>query len=217
VKTVENAEVTLTGITPLMMSNIRLADPEFELTMEIKKLTAKSGRMTPAEQEQKLLLQCRGSLYEEDGQVIYPCINIMRSFQAGGSGLGSGKNSLGPSVERGVLMAETSVPLRYGVRRKEGALEEVVHSSIGEFMKDARFQDKRVVNGNPTAGKNKAMVLAMRPIFPEWELAITVRVFTDMISKENFERVAEAGGKVGVGGGRRIGMGRYTVQVKWLP
>jgi hypothetical protein len=215
-KTVEEAEVIMTGITPLMMSNIRLADPEYELTLEIKKLTAKGAQMTPADREQKALLQCRGSLYEEDGQLIWPCINVMRSYQEGASGLGSGRNSLRPSVERGVLMTQISVPLRYGPRRKEGKLEEVVHADVAGFMKDARFHDTRIVNSNPTAGKNKAMVPATRPIFPEWEMTITVRVFSDMISKENFERVASAGGKAGMGGGRRIGMGRYTVEVRWL-
>jgi len=214
-KTIPEASVTLTGITPLMMDNIRGADPEYDLTKRIKTITAKGVRMTPADLEQKLLLQCRSGIYEDGDRLIYPCINIMRSFQEGASGLGGGKRSLRPSVERGVLAAEATIPLRYGVRRKEEKLEDVIHSNIREFMDDTRFQDKRVVNGNPSGGRNKAMVLAMRPIFPEWEMTLTVRVFPDMISTEDFERAADAGGKAGVGAGRHIGMGRYVTKVKW--
>lgn len=214
-KTVEEARVTLTGISPLLESNIRLADPENEYTIQIKQLTAKGSKMTPADREAKLLLQLRGSLYEEDDRLTYPTVNILRSFQAGGSGLGSGKNSLGPSVERGVLMPELSVPLHYGTSRTEGKLEEVRHASVGEFMRDTRFRDMRIVNSNPSGGKNKAMVPAMRPVFPEWELEIAVRIFTNMISKPDFERVAEAGGSAGLGNGRRIGFGRYQASVAW--
>lgn len=123
-KTVEEALVTLAGMSPLMESNVRLADPENEYTVMIKQLTAKGSKMTAADREQKLLHQLRGSLYDDDWPLSYPTINILRSFQAGGSGLGSGRNSLGPSVERGVLMPELSIPLHYGTRRLNGKLEE---------------------------------------------------------------------------------------------
>ena len=60
-------KLRLTGITPLMLHNIRLADPDDPVVRQISELTAKKKSMTEADRLQVAWLKFVGGLYH-DGQ-----------------------------------------------------------------------------------------------------------------------------------------------------
>lgn len=69
--------------------------------------------------------------------------------------------------------------------------------------------DKRPVVNPVTRGR----IMRYRPKFEKgWRLAFIIHVFDDRIKKEVLKHILEeAGRRVGIGDGRRIGMGRFIV------
>lgn len=199
-QTSARAEIELTGVSPLVLNNIRLADPTDPVVIKIKEITSKP-RKTPEDLANKEELQWRGSLYlDANGNLIFPVRNILKGISEAARGF-----KLGPAVERGgVGFIEVEVPLIH-----DGP------DDPAKLWEDGRYRFRTIVNGNPSS-RNRAMVPSMRPIFPVWSLKLSALVFTDILGWDDFIKTTDATGAQGIGNARKLGMGKFEAKVTRL-
>ena len=191
----------LVGTSPLVMKNPSMADPDYEYTEAIARITARGSKMTKEERKEKSSLQFQGSLYfdTEVGPFI-PMANMRKCFiQA------ARIRKLGTAVERAVNADGMLAPVDYkGPRDVRGLLN------------DPAYRYRTMVNANPSSGK-KSMVPLVRPMFPRWKVAAEWQLLTDVLDFDKFVDLVSVAGKVeGLGDNRRNGYGRFTAEVKAL-
>lgn len=200
----------LTGKSPLVMHHPRTADPDNRYSAAIAEIVAKGKRMTPEDRRLKEALQWTASLYTEtetetgepDGRVIVPAVWLTRALEAGGKTLGSGTNSKGAAVFRSVTVSDVFMLLEY-----DGPQD------ITGLSADLRFRLRSIINPNPTASK-PVKLPSVRAIFPKWTLTVSLNVVTYMgLSWDDFEKSFRAAGNLGIGDGRRLGYGRFSVRL----
>src|SRR5215469_3561807 len=78
-----SVKLRLDGVTPLMMHNVRLADPDEPIVRQISDLTAKKSAMTDAERLEVARLKFLGGMYYDQQSGPYlPAANIFASLIA---------------------------------------------------------------------------------------------------------------------------------------
>ena len=188
-----------TGSTALIMASGALADPGNYYARKIAEITDKGAKMTEEDRRQKSLLQWRGHLYEEDGQIIIPAANLIRCLQRAGTAF-----RLGTAAQRGIFVPVTSIPLAY-----QGS-----PADIGGMVMDAKFTWEAVCNLNPTKGQRGGKGTKVWPRFLPWAFTVELLVDPEMISADDVRRVVRAAGSAeGIGDARRLGYGRFNVEL----
>jgi len=200
------AKLELTGRPPgLVLNNGELADDTNPIAIQIAELVdAGRGRkkLTDEQRERKDLLNWRGSLYlNADGQLYLPANNLFKAIVTGAR-----EYTLGTKIEdRGaVTLEQAELPIDH-----DGP------DDLDKLWADPRYRFRTLVNPNPSS-KNKSLLPVMRPVFPVWRSEASVLVIPEMINWDSFCKVAEAAGNVGVGNARKIGYGRFDVQITKL-
>jgi hypothetical protein len=179
--------IEMVGTAPLLMHNIRLADDQDPYVKEIKKLTAKKTKKTDDDKMEIDRLSFAGGLYfDPDLGPYMPAENIFRCLMEAGSLTRSGKK-----IERGVIFEGTRARLEY-----EGPRDiETLWNDNG----DSPFVDRRMV------AVQRQRIPRVRPIFPNWALAMGVDIDPQVIDRDEFEDiVAKAGRLIGLGDYRRF-------------
>lgn len=176
----------LTGTSPLMMHNVRLADDQDPYTKEIGKLTAKKNKKTEDDKHEIDRLSFAGGMYYDDDLGPYiPAENIFRCLMEAGKITRSGK-----TIERGLIFHATRAPLEYDGPRDLDALW-----NDGE----PPFVDRRMVK------VQQDRIPRVRPIFPTWAASIEVDIDTRVVDPEQFtDIVSQAGKLIGLGDFRRF-------------
>lgn len=180
-------EIELTGTNALIMQSDALADPLHDGAIELKEISAKRNK-TDDDHRAIERIELRHALYWSDKVGVYiPDSNLLKCL------IESARMSKeGKSVERGVLIAEAEIPLRY-----DGAPK-----SVEEIIADKRYKYRKTV-----VVSNRRVVRA-RPIFTNWSCRFHVKYDSSMIKNDGqlLRLFANAGQYVGIGG-RRIGKG----------
>lgn len=187
-------EVTLKGQTPLMLHNIRLADPLDPYTVALKEVTSKRKK-TDADHESIARIEWEGGLYYDPSVGPYiPGWNIIRSLRDGAA-----LSKRGKDIIRAVV-CDSVVPIIYdGPRDLDG-------------MWAAGFRDRRAV------GVGTARTIRTRPKFENWRLQVTFEHEEEVISERDLlSAVVAAGRYCGLGeyrpsspkGGQ---FGRFTIE-----
>lgn len=191
-----NITIELTGTTPLLMHNPRLADPQDPIAREMKMITAKRKK-TDEDHEQLARLEWHGGLYttEIDGRpvVSQPTAKVRKCL------INAAKISkLGKSVERAVTLLQLDAPLGY-----EGP------DSIDQISADQAFHSRLPVK----VGTSR--VMRVRPKFFPWSLAVDAMFFEDagLNFHELLAIVEKAGIVEGIGDNRVNGYGRFVGKV----
>jgi hypothetical protein len=189
--------ITLTGTTPLLMHNQRLADPLDPFAKAMKALNGKRSKdKTDDDRVELARLEFLGGLYHHDQLGPYlPAENIKQSI------IGGAKLSRdGRSVDRAVIMiGETEMqiaPLLYTGPRK-----------ADELWEDENFRNRSQV----IVGQNR--VTRCRPMFREWSCVVDALYDPNMIDFEKLQRVTTAAGLYAGVGDWRPRFGRYTAEV----
>ena len=186
-------KLKLTGITPLMMHNVRLADPDEPIVRQIAELTAKKSSMTEADRLEVARLKFLGGMYHDDQHGPYlPAANIFASLIAAGR-----KTRSGQDVETGVIWLADKAPLRYDGPRKP---DELWNGGQSPFV------DRRMVT------VNRARVPGIRPIFPGWSAEIEIEYDETILDLGELEKFASRAGRIGVGDYRRF-YGRFKAAI----
>jgi hypothetical protein len=203
----KRVRLTLTGQAPgLVLNNGELADDTNPIAIQIAEIRPPRGKkMTDEQRERKDWLNWRGSLYigEEDG-LILPARHLFKAIVEAAK-----EFKLGTAIEdRGAIaLEETELPL---VLEATG-----IPHDLDKLWGNPRYRFRTLVNPNPSSTKKGKLPL-MRPVFPVWSVEATVRMFPEMLNWDTFGKVVEAAGNVGVGNARKIGYGRFSVDIQEL-
>lgn len=182
----------LTGTSPLVMHNVRLARPDDDFVRAIAKITAKGSKMTLDDREEVARLEFAGGLYiDEDGPYL-PYANVRRCFQKAAT-----VRKLGTHVQRALLPTAMTAPLAYNGPR-----------DIDKLWADDTYRYSTVV------GIQRAKTVRMRPWFPIWAASFEWELLTETLDLEDMQAIAISAGRIeGLGDNRVNGHGRFQVKV----
>lgn len=186
--------IDVTGIAPLMMHNVLLADDQQPIVKAIKKLTAKRTNKTEDDKHEIDRLSFVGGLYYDDTLGPYmPAENVFRCLMEAGTLTKSGKK-----IERGLTIHTLKAPLQYeGPRDPEKLWDDGTTAWV----------DRRMVT------VTRQRIPRIRPIFPEWEFSMHVDIDKSVLDMESFVDILEKAGKlIGLGDYRRF-YGKFTAEV----
>lgn len=179
----------IAGTSPLMMHNVRLANPFDDHTKAIKAISGKRKK-TEDDLAELARLEWHGGLYNEPDLGVYmPGYNIFAAVRDAGA-----LHKLKTAFKRGALIQEDKIKLEY-----EGP------AKVEALFCDKRFVDIRSV----VVGTSK--VMRCRPMFPSWALRFTVMFEESVLQQSEIDLlVASAGAMIGLGD-YRPRFGRFEV------
>lgn len=179
------------GTAPLLLHNIRLANPLDPIAKAMKAISSKRTK-TDDDYEQMARFEFEGGLYVSPvlGPFL-PGANIEKSIVEGARVTKQGKQ-----VERGLFVLDNEVPIIYqGPRTAEG------------LWADENFRSVMAVK------VGQARVMRTRPMFRSWALDVDAEVDPGLLSVEQVQDLAtQAGAMVGLGD-YRPRYGRFEVNV----
>ena len=188
--TLQEATFRLTGDTPLLMHNVRLANPLDEWTKQISALTSRKKNITPEEfAEEKALLQFMGGLYWDDKFGLHiPGYNVFRCFVEGGR-----MSKKGTAMEQGIVDQTLYCALEPYTAKYDNA---------GDLYAAGHYFTTMVKIGQST-------VPSTRPQFLDWSLSIKFTFDPSILDVSTLQTSGEAAGRFkGLGDGRLKGFGR---------
>lgn len=204
----KKARIELTGRPPgLVLHSSELADDTNKYVIQLKEVIAKiktTKNVTDELRERKDHLQWRGALgelYTDGAKIFVPAVNLFRATVAAAREL-----SLGTKIEE-----------RGAITFMQDRLD-IVHDGPDDLEKlyaDRRYRLRIPANPNPSA-RQKLLLPVMRPVFPAWKSEITAVMLPELIDWEKFCTVIELTGNGGIGNARKIGFGKFDVQITEL-
>lgn len=185
----KSIKMKLTGISPLMTHNERLANPRDPETQKLKALTS-IKKKTEELLERIAKQEWEAGLYEEKGVPVIPADNVLACLKEAAK-----KQKLGKVVAAAVFSQEASFALEYdGPKNRE------------ELWQDGRFFDYR------TVVVSRRRVMRARPKFDEWSVTVELTFDPEQISEaELMDSMATAGLSIGLCE-KRPQFGRFEVE-----
>jgi hypothetical protein len=183
----------LRGVTPLAMHNPQMVDKDNEIVKLIAKITDKSSRNQTEEDRAEIQrLEFFGGLYcSQDGPYL-PVANVQGCLISAAKA-----RRLGTTMNRALSPVGMVVPLVYPGPRDPAML-----------WADPQYRWLTSV------GVGAKRVMRMRPQFPVWELSVDFELLADVLDLADLRDIANLAGRIeGLGDGRKIGRGRFVVEV----
>ena len=182
----------LTGGTPLVMHNIRLADKADDFAKSIAEITSKRKK-TPADEAEIERLEWYGGLYHDPDLGLYvPSWNVIRCLERAAT-----ITRQGTALVRALAVSSDKLALHYDGPRK-----------LDELWSKPEFRWRT------TVGVQRAKITRVRPIFRRWAVTLDAHLLDTVLSPDDFMRIAElAGTSEGLGDARRLGYGRFAASV----
>lgn len=188
------------GTTPLLMHNVRLADPLDEHTKALAEATANAKRLkTDAARIDAQRTEWYGGMYHSKDLGVYiPASWVLGALYNGGVAYGR----KGTAVRQAVIMKDIDIPLLYsGPQDPE------------DLWADPQFRDVRA------AGVQRNKVIRCRPKFPKWGVKAEALLDESALDFEVLEAIAAKAGvlsgmgdyRPATGGGP---FGRFEVSIK---
>lgn len=185
--------LTLTGMSGLVMHNPRLIDSEDPYVRQIAELTSKGSKQTDAEREEVARLEWMGGVYHDPEVGIYvPSWNVVKCVNRGAVLTREGMNVL-----RALSVVSDRVPLLYDGPRE---LTKLYERPEFRFRKEVGIGQKKVMR--------------VRPIFRRWSLELDAELVEEAMNPGDLLRVATTAGRSeGLGDARKLGFGRFAVEM----
>ena len=185
--------LTLTGTTPLLMHNSRLADPLDPAAKALKKLSSKRVK-TEDDHEAMAEAEFMGGLYIDPVVGPYiPGLSISACLRDGGK-----LNKLGTRVSRGLLITTDINPLGY-----KGPRDAV------ELYQSGNFTSRLSI----VVGQSR--VMRTRPMFRDWMLQAEGMIDESQLDIDQLSQIASnAGDFCGLGDNRVNRYGRFTAKIE---
>jgi hypothetical protein len=185
--------IRLTGTTPLLTHNPRLADPEDEITREIAGITSKRKK-TDEDRRAVARLEWFGGLYlSDDNRPSIPTANIHKCLIEAGK-----TRKLGKQIGRAVAFLDFMVPIVYD----------------GPTAPDKLYQRLEFRHRATVVNNGRGRVVRVRPKFPAWGSIATVELLEDMLNPGDLREIASLAGMIeGLAEARTQGFGRFTAEV----
>jgi hypothetical protein len=191
--------VRCVGTTPLLVHNVRMADPLDPFTRRLKEVTSKRTK-TDADHRDMAEIEWEGSLYyNEELGPYHPAEWVWKSLIGAG-----GLVKKGASIRRGLLIDPSN---RLTAIEYDGPRDAETLRTLPEYRYTA------LVNGNPSSSK-PTRTPRTRPQFAEWTTETRFLFNDSQVNEDDVRACAEmAGAVMGLGDGRSIGFGRYLAEV----
>lgn len=185
-------KIELRGTSPLLMHNIRLADPDDEWTQEISKITSKRKK-TEDDRRQIERLEWFGGLYTAEGAgIVVPTSNIRKCFIEAAKITRQGKQ-----LGRAVAFTDFHAPLVYN----------------GNGNLDALYANPDF-SSRLTVGIGTKRVIRVRPRFYPWTLTAEAHILTEVLDLDDLKNIVRLSGiSEGLGDNRSNGYGRFEGKV----
>lgn len=184
----------ITGTSPLVQHNIRMADPLDPFTRALAEITGKRGK-TLDDHERMARVEFEGGLYHDDDIGPYvPAEWVWKAITKAG-----GLFKKGAALQRGLMVDTQSrmFPIQYDGPR-----------DIDGLYQDGRFVLRKAI------GVQGSKTIRTRPMFPDWRIDARLIWNPTAVDFDTVERaISEAGAMTGIGDGRTIGYGRFHVEV----
>lgn len=186
--------IHLTGTAPLLMHNVRLADPLDPYAIALKKVSNKRVK-TEDDHAEMARIEWYGGLYHDDDVGPYvPGFNVERALRDGAKITRQGKQ-----VERGLLVTDDFCPVIYvGPRDLPG------------LWADKQYTHRAAIR------VAQARVMRTRPVFPEWQVEADAEIDPGLLSVEDLQTHADAAGSMAGLGDWRPRYGRFTATIEAL-
>jgi hypothetical protein len=185
--------ITLTGTAPLLMHNVRLANPLDPIARAMKETSGKRKK-TDEDLERLARLEFEGGLYVDAVGPYLPGANIEKCLVEGARVTRQGKQ-----VERGLFVTDNEVPLIYDGPRDADSL-----------WADESYRSMMAVK------VGTARVMRCRPIFRAWVLEASAEMDGAQLNLDTLQAIAaDAGAMVGLGD-YRPRYGRFMAEVEAL-
>ncbi len=175
------------GAAPLLMHNIRLANPRDEFARQLKTFSSKKKK---ADSDLNAMsdIEWDGGIYIEGGKVVLPAENIEACLWEGAKKVKQGREM------RGSCFVEQSPPLIY------------------QGPKDlAKLRDSTAHRLIKMVGIGKARVPRTRPYFAIWEADVVVMFYSDTLNRAQVEEWMRYAQRIGIGDFRPK-FGRFIVE-----
>lgn len=190
----EQLELHLTGIAPMLMHAPRTVNPLDEITVEIKGYTSKRKK-TEEDHRTIARLEWEAGLYHDSALGPYiPSANVEICLRDAGK-----ITRQGTAVTRGVIVSEDKLPLVYtGPRGTNG------HGT--QELWDANYKDIRRV------GNQQNSIMRCRPMFPSWSIKVPILLEPSILDRRDLLELADRAGRMIGLGDYRPRFGRFTVE-----
>src|SRR5262245_5780287 len=152
----------ITGVSPLILHNGRLANPLDEYTRKIKELTGKKDK-TEADYEEMARLEWYGGLYTDKGQICIPGEIFEATFVNGAK-----KRKRGPQAKAGVYCDTNFTLIFDGQNGNKPDFKKLYDSGKYAFTAKAKVK--------------QSSVMRTRPRFDQWEFIATVHFDDKMLN-----------------------------------
>jgi len=179
----EQIKFKLTGESPLLMHNNRLANPLDKYSQEMSK---KSGKRKKTIEDiwELARIEWEGGLYIDDGEIKIPQRVINKCFERGAT-----KQKNGMLWKTGCFVEEDNCPLSYsGTKISVENSNEVLNPELDKYFKNHIYQAMVKVG--------QATLLRTRPIFEDWSLEVTVIFDETVINRESLVQAAKDAGRL---------------------
>jgi hypothetical protein len=168
--------ITMEGTAPLMMHNVRLANPLDSYAKALKAITSKRKK-TDEDHERIARLEFEGGLYFDAAVGPYvPGLAVEQSIVHGARITKAGKQ-----IERGLFVLDDEVPLLYdGPRTVDGLWDAGYWSTMAVRVQSAR-------------------TMRTRPLFRQWSLDVDAQVDPGLVNLNDLQSIlVDAGTMTGL-------------------
>lgn len=181
------------GMTGLVFHNVRLADKLDDYAKAIAEINSKTKK-TDSDYAEIARLEWYGGLYHDPEIGVYlPTWNVIRCLERGGTII-----KKGTAVIQALAVMSDKVAIRYDGPR-----------DLAQLWERPEFRWRT------TVGVQRNKVTRVRPIFRKWSLELEAELMDDVLNPSDFDRLAELAGRTaGLGDARKLGYGRFMVEVK---
>ncbi len=197
-------KIKMTGISPYLMHNVRLANPIDKYSKLMKQISSKRDK-TDEDHAELSRLEFFGGLYysEASGGPYIPSRQLEACIMAAAKTRKQGK-----TVARGLVILNDEIPLLYpGPRTPEELFDSGEFTQIGGGVCRGCFVDVRSVR------VQNARVMRTRPIFREWSAVAELLVDEKVMNRSTVSELLEIAGSIIGIGELRPRYGRFDVQV----
>lgn len=182
--------LTLTGVTPLLVHNARLADPLDPIVRQTKPISGKRSKTEEDHLELARLEFIGGLYYDQDLGPVMPAMNIEAALRDGAKTFKKGKD-----VSRGLQITDMVAPIAYkGPRDIEG----LWGNGESEFV----HRTSVVVQRN--------RVQRTRPVFNNWAIEVEGVFDENIFDEDMLNTICETAGMMSGLGDYRPRFGKFT-------
>lgn len=187
--------IEMSGTTPLLCHNIRLADPDDEFARQLAEITSdRTFKKTDEGRRAMERLEWFGGLYTSNGSgPMMPTANIKRCLARAATTYKKGKD-----VTKAVHFSDLMVPIAYDGPR-----------DVEQLYERAEFRSRLMVS----VGQQR--VPRVRPQFPQWAVVGEAELVEEVMDLRLFQTITDLAGRAeGLGDNRSNGYGRFEAKIQ---